>query len=362
MSTAKTYGLSSAGDQGFSCASIDTDWQEPSDESLFKSDTINRSARKGEPSTQCFNDDEIGVVLQTNGSMNIMPAGISYWVNKSESDSSGLASSWLTDSLKPDTSLVRPAHAIMDAYWQNSDVLKARGISLNIDATHANIFGAVGMLRVAQAKTFADGAAPKSQLKIPTAIATEANVRFYGCSLVPQSTLAASQATVTDDILAAAYQQVMQIASGCKIALMNYTYHPQYVDGFLTQACGGGGYFVEHHDFPHIHMPLSPDCGGYIIIGKPLATCAQECSEHDPDIDPDNGFTKTRFAFTAFQIPYGYALYTPSNTLHGDGTLVGNYGISVGSSSTPADTVLFRYYDEATEQYAMLLDLLDLSA
>ena len=48
-----------------------------------------------------------------------------------------------------------------------------------------------------------------------------------------------------------------------------------------------------------------------------------------------------KFHFTAFLIPYGYALYTPSNTIHGDGTLVGEYALTVADSAmVSADTVL----------------------
>lgn len=365
MSTARTYKKNVADQEGFICSTPQADWQEPDDSELYRDDKITRSARKGDPDAtdpkkKCADNTDIGTVLQTNGHMNVMPAGVSYWVNKSKTDSKGLDSSWLTDAIAADTTLEVPAHAIVDAYWQNADVLKARGIKLDIDDKEANIFGAVGMLRVAQATTFIPGKAPVQQLKIPTAPATEENARFYGCSLIPQWDLQVP-ASVSDvnSFLSRAYAQVMQIASGSKIALMNYTYHAEYVDGYLTQPCGGGGYFVEHHDFPHIHMPLDDSAGGYIIIGKPLATCSMQAACSDGD-DPDAGYTKTRFAFTAFQIPYGFALYTPSNTLHGDGTLVGNYGITVASSYTPADTVLFRTYDQTAKKYTMLLDLLEI--
>lgn len=47
------------------------------------------------------------------------------------------------------------------------------------------------------------------------------------------------------------------------------------------------------------------------------------------------------FHFTAFNIPYGYALYTPSYTIHGDGRLVGEYALTVTDSALAgADTVL----------------------
>lgn len=67
---------------------------------------------------------------------------------------------------------------------------------------------------------------------------------------------------------------------------------------------------------------MSPECGGYITIGKKLA--------------------ESHFNFTAFSIPYGYALNTPANTIHGDGTIEGDYAIMVATASAEADTVLFH--------------------
>lgn len=97
------------------------------------------------------------------------------------------------------------------------------------------------------------------------------------------------------------------------------------------QKYGGGGIFVETHNFPHIHIPLSAKCGGYIVIGKQL--------------------NNNKYHFTAFQIPYGHALYTPSNTIHGDGTLVGEYALTVSDSAfCHADTVLM--YNKKTLKMA----------
>ena len=112
---------------------------------------------------------------------------------------------------------------------------------------------------------------------------------------------------------------------------MKYDYTSIYKKDFLMQKYGGGGIFVETHEFPHIHIPLSKSCGGYIVIGKQLS--------------------ETEFNFTAFRIPFGYALYTPSNTIHGDGTLVGEYGLTVADPSMiTADTVLV--YNENTKEMA----------
>lgn len=57
------------------------------------------------------------------------------------------------------------------------------------------------------------------------------------------------------------------------------------------------------------------------------------------------------FHFTAFRIPYGSALYKPSQTIHGDGTLVGEYALTVADPALiTADTVLV--YDRDTRRMA----------
>ncbi len=114
------------------------------------------------------------------------------------------------------------------------------------------------------------------------------------------------------------------------LILAKYRYAKNYVKDFLTEVGGGGGYFVETHNFPHIHVPLSPDCEGYLIVGKQLSA--------------------DTFTFTAFRIPFGYALHTPANTIHGDGTIVGEYAIAVATAAAKADTVLF--YNKHTRAMA----------
>jgi hypothetical protein len=176
-----------------------------------------------------------------------------------------------------------------------------RGARINIKASsNANVFYGLGTILV------------PDDFRIPIVKASKENVRHYGLTLIENQHALELQSDEFDLILA------------------KYRYGKNYRQDFLTEAEGGGGYFVETHNFPHIHAPLSPDCGGYIIIGKKLAE--------------DN------FNFTAFNIPYGYALHTPANTIHGDGTIVGEYAITVATASAEADTVLF--YNEHTKAMA----------
>lgn len=184
----------------------------------------------------------------------------------------------------------KPPLVSVDARWYDTQAALTAGIKV-VSGSDANTFGAMGCLLV------------PPDFAIPTVMATPDNVLHYGLQLIPSGS----------DFTIATEQH--------PIALMQYDYTPDYKKDFLMKRHGGGGIFVETHAFPHIHIPTSPECGGYIVIGKPVAA--------------------ERFEFTAFQIPYGYALYTPSNTIHGDGTLVGEYALTVADSAfVAADTVL----------------------
>ncbi len=191
--------------------------------------------------------------------------------------------------------------AVKAAWYRPEDARKAY---VNVQAGgNANVFYELGAILVP------DG------FRIPVVTASKENVMYYGLTLVEND------------------QAFELLSDEFDMVLAKYRYGKNYQEDFLTELAGGGGYFVETHNFPHVHAPLSPDCGGYITIGK--------------RVSPDE------FNFTAFTIPYGYALHTPANTIHGDGTIVGEHAITVATTSAEADTVLF--YNEHTK--AMARDL-----
>ncbi len=187
-------------------------------------------------------------------------------------------------------------YAAVTAEWLDTQQALERGVKV-VHGGSANSFGGMGTLLV------------PDDFRISAVLADRDNVKHYGLQLIDN-------------------HSEFTISSSCyEIALMRYTYSKKYRSDFLMQCHGGGGIFVETHDFPHVHIPLSGNCGGYIVLGKKIA-------EH-------------KYHFTAYQIPYGQALYTPSNTIHGDGTLVGEYAITVADSAyCPANTVLM--YSKAT--------------
>jgi hypothetical protein len=241
--------------------------------------------------------DKSDEVLRTNDGLAFVKRGVSRWkIMLSE-----------TRVLIPSTAQVAeegsaceiPDMVTVKASWHTPN--RARKTDLNIRASgNANVFIGLGAIMV------------PDEFQIPVVKASKENVRYYGLSLVEN-------------------QQVVALLSDeFDLVLAKYRYGKNYRQDFLTETVGGGGFFVETHNFPHIHAPLSPECGGYITIGK----------RHSGD----------SFDFTAFSIPYGYALHTPSNTIHGDGTIVGDYAITVATASAEADTVLF--YNENSRAMA----------
>jgi len=71
-----------------------------------------------------------------------------------------------------------------------------------------------------------------------------------------------------------------------------------------------GGVYVEYHRLPHFHMPMNDKCAGQLMLGKQVN---------------DN-----EFHFSAFKIPFGYAIYTLPGTIHNDCWLLGNYFVCYG--------------------------------
>lgn len=240
------------------------------------------------------NSDE---VLRTGGGLAFIRQGRTNW-NLSLSETEVLIPS-IGQATEEDGHSAKPEMVTVKAAWYLPE--KARKARTDVKAGgNANVFYGLGAILV------------PDDFRIPIVQASRENVKHYGLSLVED-------------------QQFVELLSDeFDMILAQYYYAKNYRQDFLTEVEGGGGFFVETHNFPHIHAPLSPDCGGYIIIGKKLS--------------------EGLFNFTAFSIPYGYALHTPANTIHGDGTIVGEYAISVATASAAADTVLF--YNEHSRAMA----------
>jgi hypothetical protein len=236
-------------------------------EILFRGDIIERRSVIGNHE----------VVLATKAGLAFIDAGQTPWQLDLTSKTC----------IVPDSS---PDRVVVEATWYSAEEAQAVGLKV-VAGGDANIFGGLGALLV------------PDDFHIPAVEATTDNVKFYGLTLIAEGRPFTIDSADND------------------LALIAYDYDSRYRDDFLTQTEGGGGYFVERHDFPHLHIPLNDQCGGYIVIGKQMS--------------------ERQFAFTAFRIPHRHALYTPAHTIHGDGTLVGTHAITVARSSAKADTVLF---------------------
>jgi len=227
-------------------------------------------------------------VMTTHGEVAFLEKGVTNW-------RLDVVKKKIIASAKTETPLVS-----VKADWYTAQYALEKGIRA-VHGSGANTFGSLGVLLL------------PDDFNIPTVLADRENVKHYGLQLIED-------------------QEAFAVSCGqFPIALMRYNYGRDYKKDFLMRKQGGGGIFVETHDFPHVHIPLSKRCGGYIVIGKRLSG--------------------RKFHFTAFQIPFGHALYTPSGTIHGDGTLVGEYALTIADPAMcHADTVLM--YNKKTRSMA----------
>ena len=85
-----------------------------------------------------------------------------------------------------------------------------------------------------------------------------------------------------------------------------------YYEGYIKGK--DKGIYLEYHDTGHFHMPLNEQCSGFLLLGKKMAYC-KRTYEH-------------QIYLTGFEIPYGYAIYTPPNTIHCDLFLTGKYKVA----------------------------------
>ncbi|MCF6322887.1 MAG: hypothetical protein L3J89_00950 [Gammaproteobacteria bacterium] len=251
---------------------------EKTDEILKSVDITRYAVKDGKP-------DKSVTAMTTDAGMAFIEEGISCWKIDVASER-GIEPGDMT-----------PKMVNVKAAWYTAKEAREKGIKV-IAGSSANVFSGLGALLVP------DG------FNIPTVLATKENVKYYGLELIENN------------------HELMITTDKCDIALMKYDYKENYKKEFLMKLHGGGGVFIETHDFPHLHIPTSEKCGGYIVIGKRISA--------------------DEFNFTAFQIPFNYALYTPANTIHGDGTLVGEYALTVADPKMiSADTVLI--YNENSE-------------
>lgn len=93
-----------------------------------------------------------------------------------------------------------------------------------------------------------------------------------------------------------------------------------YVKNYLLDEKYGGGFYIEYHDLPHYHQPVNENSSGFIILGN---------------------LKNNSLFLTSFKIPYKHALFIPSNILHSDAYLIGEYNVIYGKTNKYS-TVIFK--------------------
>ena len=99
-----------------------------------------------------------------------------------------------------------------------------------------------------------------------------------------------------------------------------------YANDFLLKEDYGGGCYLEYHDTPHFHKPITEDSSGYLILGKVI---------------------HNKCHLNAFSIPYGYGIYTPPFVIHCDGFLIGKYMV-VYTFTPNYSTVILKHNNKIT--------------
>lgn len=175
-----------------------------------------------------------------------------------------------------------PPHVEIQGTWDRD---KTR------EGEEANILGGNGVFYINE---------KGKELRVPLVTATEENLAYYNARLLRMGDCVR-----------------FSLSENFPITVMNVGQN--YVDDYLMKK--GGGFYMEHHNQPHFHMPMDEDANGFYLLGKKVE---------------DN-----LYHFTAFRIPYGSAVYTNNDAIHCDAGLVGNYLVGY-TIAREYSTVLLR--------------------
>jgi hypothetical protein len=173
-----------------------------------------------------------------------------------------------------------PKFIDIDSEWTDDKSIKQK---------NANILGSFGKLIV------------PSEIYIPVNIASYKNVKYYGATLF----------NIFD---------IIKFKAKEAIPLTEMVIGSDYVNDFILDKELGGGQYLEYHDIPHYHAPMSLENKGYLILGK---------------------LNENKIRLSAFLIPYFKGIYTPGFVIHNDANLVGRW-LVVYSKTDNYSTVLLR--------------------
>lgn len=153
---------------------------------------------------------------------------------------------------------------------------------------NSNILGSFGEFTI-------DG-----ELNIPISPTSAETLAFYDCELIK-------------------HNDVMKFDTPYNLPITMMEIGNNYAKEFVLTELGGGCY-LEYHDTPHFHMPLSTHSNGYLILGRIIDNYCY---------------------LSAFRIPLGFAIYTKPFVIHCDAFLVGDYMV-VYTVTEIYSTVLLR--------------------
>lgn len=105
--------------------------------------------------------------------------------------------------------------------------------------------------------------------------------------------------------------------------IVSYVYESGYAAAQMRNP-DGGGLFLERHRFAQFITPLSPKCGGFVVLAL---------------------LEKNVLIFIAVRIPFGWTLIVEEGAIHGDATLQGKFMMGMTSdhsSMQTADTVFLK--------------------
>jgi len=141
-------------------------------------------------------------------------------------------------------------------------------------------------------------------LKIPIEKATNKNLSYYGAKLV---------------------ENYQDIEWSDELPVFEMEIGDKYLDDYILQENYGKGFYLEYHNTPHFHKPLRNDSRGHLILGKKVS--------------------QIEYHLTAFEIPYGYGIYTPPYTIHNDCCLIGKY-LVIYTKTNKYSTANLYYKDQ----------------
>lgn len=148
-----------------------------------------------------------------------------------------------------------------------------------------------------------------------------------------------------------------------RLRVVTYNYGDDYYGRYLMRP-GGSGSFIERHEFIQAITPLTPQCGGFVVLGREVETDAATGAEREVRVgEPSWTSSRTpspaggaspgshrRLELVACPVPYGHTLLVDSGSIHGDSTLTGLYMMAMTGNHIAmrtADTVFLKHRGES---------------